>query len=114
NSLLRRNDQTLVEVRDSLAAVSRPTLRGITQASLKTESWLSAASFQDTTTVPSEAAIRGETDFMMGLKANAIDGRLLPAGSCQRRFNDLIVTHKDEYDALTSPESKSKEKELQD
>ena len=62
NSVLRRKDQKLVEVRDALAAVSRPTLQGITQASLKTESWLSAASFQETTKVLSEAAIRGKTD----------------------------------------------------
>jgi DNA-directed RNA polymerase subunit beta' len=116
NSVLRRNDQKLVEVRDALAAVSRPTLQGITQASLKTESWLSAASFQETTKVLSEAAIRGKTDFLMGMKENVIVGHLIPAGTGQRKFNDLIVTHKDEYNALTSPEapSKSKEKELQD
>jgi DNA-directed RNA polymerase subunit beta' len=116
NSSLRRKDQKVVEVRDALAAVSRPTLQGITQASLKTESWLSAASFQETTKVLSEAAIRGKTDWLNGLKENVIVGHLIPAGTGQRRFADLIVTHKDEYDALksTSERTKDREKELQD
>jgi DNA-directed RNA polymerase subunit beta' len=116
NSSLRRKDHKVVEVRDALAAVSRPTLQGITQASLKTESWLSAASFQETTKVLSEAAIRGKTDWLNGLKENVIVGHLIPAGTGQRRFADLIVTHKDEYDALksTSERTKDREKELQD
>jgi DNA-directed RNA polymerase subunit beta' len=115
NSQLRRNDQKLVEVRDALAAVSRPTLQGITQASLKTESWLSAASFQETTKVLSEAAIRGKRDQLMGMKENVIVGHLIPAGTGQRVFNDMIVTHKDEYDAFVEQsESKEKLKELQD
>jgi DNA-directed RNA polymerase subunit beta' len=116
NSVLRRKDQKLVEVRDALAAVSRPTLQGITQASLKTESWLSAASFQETTKVLSEAAIRGKTDWLMGMKENVIVGHLIPAGTGQRKFIDMIVTHKDEYNALTAAESRTRdrEKELQD
>ncbi len=117
NSTLRRKDAKLVEVRDALAAVSRPTLQGITQASLKTESWLSAASFQETTKVLSEAAIRGKTDWLMGLKENVIVGHLIPAGTGQRKYNDMIVTHKDEYTALketTEVHTKDKQKELQD
>jgi len=117
NSQLRRKDQKLVEVRDALAAVSRPTLQGITQASLKTESWLSAASFQETTKVLSEAAIRGKADQLMGMKENVIVGHLIPAGTGQRRFSDMIVTHKDEYEAFTrSLETKERDrtKELQD
>jgi len=116
NSALRRKDQKLAEVRDALAAVSRPTLQGITQASLKTESWLSAASFQETTKVLSEAAIRGKTDWLNGLKENVIVGHLIPAGTGQRRFADLIVTHKDEYEALKSSaeRQRDREKELQD
>ena len=98
NSILRRKDQKLVEVRDAMPAVSRPTLQGITQASLKTESWLSAASFQETTKVLSEAAIRGKTDWLVGLKENVIVGHLIPAGTGQRKYNDMVVTHKDEYD----------------
>ena len=116
NSVLRRKDQKLVEVRDAMPAVSRPTLQGITQASLKTESWLSAASFQETTKVLSEAAIRGKTDWLMGLKENVIVGHLIPAGTGQRQYNDMIVTHKDEYDAIMASKERTRdrEKELQD
>jgi DNA-directed RNA polymerase subunit beta' len=115
NSSLKRRDQKTVEVRDALSAVSRPTLQGITQASLKTESWLSAASFQETTKVLSEAAIRGKADQLMGLKENVIVGHLIPAGTGQRRFADLIVGSEEEYQRLVdAPERKSKEKELQD
>jgi DNA-directed RNA polymerase subunit beta' len=117
NSSLRRNDKKLAEVRDALAAVSRPTLQGITQASLKTESWLSAASFQETTKVLSEAAIRGKTDWLMGLKENVIVGHLIPAGTGLRKYNDIIVTHADEYDASTASSAertRDREKELQD
>src|SRR5687768_17174659 len=116
NSVLRRKDQKLVEVRDAMPAVSRPTLQGITQASLKTESWLSAASFQETTKVLSEAAIRGKTDWLMGLKENVIVGHLIPAGTGQRKYNDMLVTHKDEYDSLMASKERTRdrEKELQD
>ena len=115
NSSLKRRDQRVAEVRDALSAVSRPTLQGITQASLKTESWLSAASFQETTKVLSEAAIRGKTDHLMGLKENVIVGHLIPAGTGQRRYNDMFVGSEEEYQRLIdAPEKKSKEKELQD
>jgi DNA-directed RNA polymerase subunit beta' len=115
NSSLKRKDQRTVDVRDALSAVSRPTLQGITQASLKTESWLSAASFQETTKVLSEAAIRGKADQLMGLKENVIVGHLIPAGTGQRRFNDMIVGSEEEYQRLVdAPERKTKEKELQD
>ena len=115
NSSLRRKDQKLVEVRDALSAVSRPTLQGITQASLKTESWLSAASFQETTKVLSEAAIRGKADQLMGLKENVIVGHLIPAGTGQRHFENLIVGSEEEYQQLVNaPERKPKERELQD
>ena len=100
NSVLRRKDQKLVEVRDALAAVSRPTLQGITQASLKTESWLSAASFQETTKVLSEAAIRGKTDWLMGMKENVIVGHLIPAGTGLREFENMVVGSKEEYELL--------------
>ena len=115
NSSLKRKDQKIVEVRDALSAVSRPTLQGITQASLKTESWLSAASFQETTKVLSEAAIRGKADRLVGLKENVIVGHLIPAGTGQRRFNNMIVGSEEEYDRLTeaTAPAKTKEKELQ-
>ena len=101
---------------DALAAVSRPTLQGITQASLKTESWLSAASFQETTKVLSEAAIRGKQDQLNGMKENVIVGHLIPAGTGQRVFNDLIVTHKEEFDTYVqhAEVKKDKARELQD
>jgi DNA-directed RNA polymerase subunit beta' len=115
NSSLKRKDQKIVDVRDALSAVSRPTLQGITQASLKTESWLSAASFQETTKVLSEAAIRGKADQLVGLKENVIVGHLIPAGTGQRRFNDMIVNSEEEYQRLVdAPDRKSKERELQD
>jgi DNA-directed RNA polymerase subunit beta' len=99
-----------------MPAVSKPTLQGITQASLKTESWLSAASFQETTKVLSEAAIRGKVDRLMGLKENVIVGHLIPAGTGQRRLNDVIVTSKEEYDRMMQQRTLSEpiEKELQD
>ena len=114
NSALKRKDQKLVEVRDALSAVSKPTLQGITQASLKTESWLSAASFQETTKVLSEAAIRGKADQLMGLKENVIVGHLIPAGTGQRRFNDLIVNSEEEYQRMINSPERKKERELQD
>jgi DNA-directed RNA polymerase subunit beta' len=115
NSALKRKDQKKVEVRDALSAVSRPTLQGITQASLKTESWLSAASFQETTKVLSEAAIRGKADQLVGLKENVIVGHLIPAGTGQRKFNNMIVGSEEEYDRMVEAAAapKSKEKELQ-
>ncbi len=116
NSALKRKDQKLVEVRDAMPAVSKPTLQGITQASLKTESWLSAASFQETTKVLSEAAIRGKVDKLMGLKENVIVGHLIPAGTGQRRLNDVMVNSKEEYERLMQERSLSEpiEKELQE
>jgi DNA-directed RNA polymerase subunit beta' len=115
NSSLKRKDLKPVEVRDALSAVSRPTLQGITQASLKTESWLSAASFQETTKVLSEAAIRGKADKLMGLKENVIVGHLIPAGTGQRIFNDMIVGSEDEYENLmeVTAATKAREKQLQ-
>ncbi len=117
NSSLKRKDQKITEVRDAMPAVSRPTLQGITQASLKTESWLSAASFQETTKVLSEAAIRGKTDHLAGLKENVIVGHLIPAGTGQRKLNDLIVGSEEEYEKMVestnTPAPVRKEKELQ-
>ncbi len=117
NSSLKRKDQRPAEVRDAMPAVSRPTLQGITQASLKTESWLSAASFQETTKVLSEAAIRGKADQLAGLKENVIVGHLIPAGTGQRIFNDLIVGSEEEYErmveATNAPAPPRKEREVQ-
>jgi DNA-directed RNA polymerase subunit beta' len=114
NSSLRRRDLKTVEVRDAMAAVSMPTLQGITQASLGTQSVLSAASFQETTKVLSEAAIRGKTDDLIGLKENVIVGHLIPAGTGMREYAKLIVSSKEEYEQLVeSKEEFSKSREPQ-
>ena len=107
NSFLRRNDKSLIEIRDAEAAVSRPTLQGITRASLGTESFISAASFQETTKVLSEASIKGKVDHLKGLKENVIVGHLIPAGTGSRDYNDLIVYQEREYDDLLSDGTKN-------
>jgi DNA-directed RNA polymerase subunit beta' len=102
NSMLKRKDMKLVETREAQPAVSRPMLQGITSASLGTESFISAASFQETTKVLSEASIRGKRDELNGLKENVIVGHLIPAGTGQRVFNDIVVANKEEYEALVN------------
>ncbi len=100
NSILRRADKKLVEFRDAQPATSSPLLLGITKASLGTQSWMSAASFQETTKVLSSAAIQGKMDPMLGLKENVITGHLIPAGTGMREFNNMIVGSKEEYETL--------------
>ena len=100
NSTLKRKDAKLVETRPAQPAVSQPTLQGITAASLGTESFISAASFQETTKVLSEASIRGKQDMLNGLKENVIVGHLIPAGTGQRNFNDLFVANKEELESF--------------
>jgi DNA-directed RNA polymerase subunit beta' len=100
NSILRRNDKKLVEHRDARPSTSAPTLLGITKASLGTQSWISAASFQETTKVLSAAAIQGKSDEMLGLKENVITGHPIPAGTGLREFENMIVGSKEEYELL--------------
>jgi len=100
NSILRRNDKKLIEFRDARPATSAPTLLGITKASLGVQSWISAASFQETTKVLSSAAIQGKTDEMLGLKENVITGHPIPAGTGLREFENMIVGSKEEYELL--------------
>lgn len=100
NSILRRADKKLVEVRDAQSATSHPVLLGITKASLGVQSWISAASFQETTKVLSHAALQGKADDMLGLKENVITGHPIPAGTGLREFNNMIVGSKDEYELL--------------
>lgn len=102
NSALKRLDKELVEYRDAVPATSTSLLLGITKASLGTKSWISAASFQETTKVLSTAAITGKTDNLDGLKENVIVGGLIPAGTGMPEFKDLIVGSKDEYKLLIS------------
>ena len=100
NSILRRNDKKLVEVRDAQPATAKPVLLGITKASLGVKSWVSAASFQETTKVLSQAAIQGKVDRMLGLKENVITGHLIPAGTGQKDFENMIVSSKEEFETL--------------
>ena len=102
NSFLKRNDKKLVEYRDAVAATSSPMLQGITRSSLGTDSWISAASFQETTKVLSTAAISAKKDHLNGLKENVIVGKRIPAGTGLRQYESVFVTHKDaqaEYEA---------------
>ncbi len=100
NSILRRADKKVIEFRDANAATSCPVLLGITKASLGTQSWISAASFQETTKVLSSAAIQGKTDDMLGLKENVITGHHIPAGTGLREYENLLVGSKEEYELL--------------
>ncbi len=109
NSQLKRKDMRLVEARDAIPATSSTLLQGITQSSLHTKSWISAASFQETTKVLNEAAIRGSIDYLKGLKENVIVGHLIPAGTGLRDYDKLIVGSQEEYDLLMA--SKQEEQE---
>ena len=102
NSQLKRADKKPIEYRDAVSATATPLLLGITRASLGTQSWISAASFQETTKVLSTASISAKTDYLMGLKENVIVGHQIPAGTGQRRFHNLIVGNKDEVDELAA------------
>ena len=100
NSSLRRRDLKLVQVRDAVPATSTQILQGITRAALQTKSFMSAASFQETTKVLNEAAIRGKQDYLEGMKENVICGHLIPAGTGLREFEKLIVGSKEEYERM--------------
>ncbi|TWR29236.1 DNA-directed RNA polymerase subunit beta' [Mucilaginibacter pallidiroseus] len=109
NSMLKRRDLKLVEVRDAIPATSSPMLQGITRASLGTKSFISAASFQETTKVLNEAAIAGKNDKMLGLKENVIVGHLIPSGTGLREYENIRVGSQEEFDRLMA--SKSEEVE---
>jgi DNA-directed RNA polymerase subunit beta' len=109
NSILKRKDLKLAEVRDAIAATSSPMLQGITRASLGTKSFISAASFQETTKVLNEAAIAGKKDLMLGLKENVIVGHLIPSGTGLREYENIRVGSQEEFDRLMA--SKSEEVE---
>lgn len=109
NSQLKRKDMRLVEARDAIPATSSTLLQGITQASLHTKSWISAASFQETTKVLNEAAIRGSIDYLKGLKENVIVGHLIPAGTGLRDYDKMIVGSQEEYDLLMASKQETHE-----
>ena len=106
NSILKRKDLKLIEARDAVPATSSQVLQGITRAALQTKSFMSAASFQETTKVLNEAAINGKVDYLEGLKENVICGHLIPAGTGQRKFDKIIVGSMQEYETLLAAKKK--------
>ena len=110
NSFLTRQDKVKIEARDASSATSTPELQGITRASLQTKSFISAASFQETTKVLNEAAVNAKEDYLSGLKENVIVGHKIPAGTGLRQYNNIIVGSRDEYNSLLV----NKEEELSD
>ncbi len=105
NSQLKRRDLKLVQVRDAQAATSIQILQGITRAALQTKSFMSAASFQETTKVLNEAAISGKTDYLEGMKENVICGHLIPAGTGMREFSKIVVGDADEIGTTTTAQT---------
>ena len=100
NSLLKRTDKNLVVARDVITATATPVLQGITRASLQTKSFISAASFQETTKVLNEAAVAGKVDYLEGLKENVIVGHRIPAGTGMREYDHTIVGSKEDYNEM--------------
>ena len=111
NSLLKRNDAKLVESREALTATATPLLQGITKASLHTDSFMSAASFQETTKVLNQAAVAGKVDHLLGLKENVIVGHKIPAGTGMRDYQTMIVGSKTDYDNLVAKKNEAVESE---
>ena len=107
NSILKREDKQLVSARDASPATATPILQGITRASLQTKSFISAASFQETTKVLNESAVNGRIDNLEGLKENVIVGHRIPAGTGLRKYETILVGSKEEMEELT----KAKEEE---
>ncbi|MBS1516919.1 MAG: DNA-directed RNA polymerase subunit beta' [Bacteroidetes bacterium] len=118
NAALKKKDKQLIKVRDAVPATAEPVLLGITQTSLTTESFISAASFQETTKVLTDAAIRGKVDNLLGLKENVIIGQLIPAGTGLRKYKEILVTEKGEYveaeEAPKPTKSKAKKKKKEE
>jgi DNA-directed RNA polymerase subunit beta' len=100
NSLLKRQDKALIQARDAQPATATPELQGITRASLQTKSFISAASFQETTKVLNEAAVSGKVDYLEGLKENVIVGHKIPAGTGMKRWQDVLVGSQNEYNEM--------------
>jgi DNA-directed RNA polymerase subunit beta' len=100
NSSLKRRDMKPVDARDAIPATANQVLQGITRAALQTTSFMSAASFQETTKVLNDAAINGKTDLLEGLKENVICGHLIPAGTGQRDFDKLVVGSREDFEKL--------------
>ena len=107
--MLKRKDQKPVEVRDAVPATAGALIQGITRASLGTHSFMSAASFQETTKVLNEAAISGKVDELLGLKENVIVGHLIPAGTGNRNYEKLVVGSREEYESLMASKQETME-----
>lgn len=114
NSTLKRRDKALVDARDAQPATATQVLQGITKASLQTTSWISAASFQETTKVLTQASIQAKTDDLLGLKENVIVGHKIPAGTGLREYDDIIVGSKEEYESVMESSSSMEEVETED
>jgi DNA-directed RNA polymerase subunit beta' len=113
NSILKRKDLKLIVARDAVPATSNQVLQGITRAALQTSSFMSAASFQETTKVLNEAAIHGKVDTLEGLKENVICGHLIPAGTGLRDFDNMVVYTKEEQEMILQS-SKAVTSEIED
>ena len=109
NSILKREDKTLVSARDARPATATPILQGITRASLQTKSFISAASFQETTKVLNEAAVSGKVDSLEGLKENVIVGHRIPAGTGLREYDNMIVGSSEELETLMKAKEEKQE-----
>jgi DNA-directed RNA polymerase subunit beta' len=107
NSVLKRKDKKLIVARDARGATARQQLQGITRASLQTKSFISAASFQETTKVLTDAAVNAKVDTLQGLKENVIVGHLIPAGTGLRDYENIIVGSMDEYNLLMASKKKA-------
>ena len=109
NSRLKRQDLKIVQVREAKCATSNQVLQGITRAALRTNSFMSAASFQETTKVLGDAAIRGKVDYLEGLKENVICGHLIPAGTGLRDYDKIIVASMDDYQRMAARAKRAEE-----
>ena len=109
NSILKRKDKKLIDARNAIPATSNQVLQGITKAALQTSSFMSAASFQETTKVLNEAAVYGRVDNLAGLKENVIVGHLIPAGTGARNYDKIVVGSMEEYEKLVSAKEKEKD-----
>jgi DNA-directed RNA polymerase subunit beta' len=111
NSILKRKDKAIIAARDARGATARQQLQGITKASLQTKSFISAASFQETTKVLTDAAVNAKVDNLAGLKENVIVGHLIPAGTGLREYENIIVGSMEEYNLLMASKRKVEEVE---
>jgi len=113
NSMLKRKDMKTIEARDAVPATATQVLQGITRASLQTKSFISAASFQETTKVLNEAAISGKSDDLLGLKENVIVGHLIPAGTGLREYENIVVGSQEEFNVLMASKKRREEEVAQ-